>query len=316
MLSRLTDKGAETVKVNPSRIKAVDKETGVLGDLEALANARDQDEGTLTLLLARLDMSMIVTKQLWNLPPTDLALSDDAVHIWRVALDPLPPSVRSLYRTLAADERDRAKRFRSPRSRNRFIVAHGLLRCILGRYLNTDPGQLRFWYGRCGKPSLAPPQSQLDLRFSVSHSRGMALYAVTCGREIGVDIEYIRSRSSWQRIVRRCLSESEQAALYALPARAQRTAFWRCWTRKEAYLKAIGSGFTYPMDQVSVGVGPDAPAALIQTNADLQYSSDWSIQDLAPGPGYMGAIAVEGRDWHLRCWQWAEHMPDGPLNAC
>jgi 4'-phosphopantetheinyl transferase len=258
---------------------------------------------------------MNVTKQLWNLPPTDVALSDDAVHVWRAALDLPPPSLRSLYRTLDADERDRAERFHSPRGRNRFIVAHGLLRCILSHYLNTDASQLRFWYGRYGKPFLAPSQSQNDLRFSLSHSRGLALYAVTCGRDIGVDIEYTRSRSDWERITRRCLSAEEQAALYALPAPAQSAAFFTSWTRKEAYLKAIGSGFTCPMDQVSVGVGPDA-LALVHTNADLCDTPSWSLQDLAPGTGYVGAVAVEGFGWRLVCWQYPEQAAEYLINPC
>jgi 4'-phosphopantetheinyl transferase len=258
----------------------------------------------------------MMTKQLWNQSPTDLALSDDVVHVWRAALDLPAATVRRLQRLLSIEERERAERFHSSRDRNRFIVAHGLLRSILSRYLNTGPSQLRFWYGRCGKPFLGRPQSQHDLRFSLSHSRELALYAIARGRDIGVDIEVIRPQSEWERIARRCLSASEQAELYALPAHVQCRAFCTCWTRKEAYLKAVGSGFTYLMNQVSVGAGPDAPAALVQTNADLRDPSDWSLQDLTPGSGYVGAVAVEGSDWHLQCWQWPEQISDHLLNAC
>jgi 4'-phosphopantetheinyl transferase len=237
-------------------------------------------------------------------PPIGLALPDDEVQIWRVALDLPASSVAQLQRVLAADELARAEQFRAPASRSRFIAAHGLLRHILGQYLNTDPQQLQFCFGPYGKPFLAPAQSRYDVRFNLSHSQRLGLFAFTRGRDIGVDIEYLRAPKRWERIARCCLSASEQTVLYALPARAQRAALVACWTRKEAYLKATGQGLTQPLHQIDIGIRPGDSAAPACPAADRREFSRWSLLELAPGLGYVGTLVVEGRGWCLTCWRW------------
>jgi 4'-phosphopantetheinyl transferase len=227
------------------------------------------------------------------------------VHVWRAALDVPELQVRSLWDTLTADERQRAERYLFQKDRTFFVVARGLLRVLLGRYLRQDPPHLRFIYGPHGKPALATDTGGGALRFNVSHSHGLALYAITRGREVGVDVERIRPKVAQEKIAERFFSPREVTLLRALPAPLQATAFFACWTRKEAYIKATGEGLTLPLDQFDVSLVPGEPAALLRTAWDPQEAARWALQDLAPAPGYRAAVAVAGHDWCLTCW-------DGP----
>lgn len=249
---------------------------------------------------------MTALDRLWLPPSADLALSSDDVHVWRASLD-LPAScVQSLQHTLAADELSRAERFYFHKDRKHFIVARGLLRAILSRYLDMEPGQLRFCYSDYGKPSLATMPGQDTLSFNVSHSHGLALYAVTRGREIGIDLERIRADLDCEQIAARFFSPRENAVLRALPAKLKPEAFFNCWTRKEAYIKARGGGLSLPLDQFDVSLAPGEPTTLLNIRGDPQEALRWSLRELMPGPGHMAALAVEGYDWHLTCWQFPE----------
>jgi 4'-phosphopantetheinyl transferase len=227
------------------------------------------------------------------------------VHVWRTPLDLTELQVRSLWDTLAADECQRAERFFFEKDRTHFVVARGLLRILLGRYLRQDALHLRFTYGPHGKPTLATDTGGVALRFNVSHSHGLALYALTRGREVGVDVERIRPEIAQEKIAERFFSPREVTVLRGLPTPLQAPAFFACWTRKEAYIKAKGAGLTLPLDQFDVSLAPGEPAALLHTAWDLQEAAGWTLQDLAPAPGYRAAVAVAGHAWRLTCW-------DGP----
>ena len=240
----------------------------------------------------------------WYEPPPHFVLGDDEVHVWRAALDGPAASLAYYRDLLAADERQRADRFHFQKDHDRFVVARGLLRIILGRYLDASPAQLRFRYGPFGKPELTAAHGDTDLRFNVSHAEGLALYACTRRRALGVDIEYVRPDFPGHEIAARFFSPREVAALRALPAAVQTRAFFNCWTRKEAYIKAHGAGLSLPLDQFDVSLAPDEPAALLATRPEPQEAARWSLQELTPAPGYVAAIAVEGRGWLLRRWHW------------
>jgi 4'-phosphopantetheinyl transferase len=238
--------------------------------------------------------------QQWPSPPPDLALAGDAVHVWRAELEQPEERVRQLAQTLSQDEQDRAGRFYFERHRRRFIVARAMLRAILGRYLGLDPGQLEFRYGSRGKPYLAARFSQLE--FNLAHSRELALYAFTQGREIGIDLEHLRSIADIEQISARFFSARENATLSAFPENQRLRAFYNCWTRKEAYLKATGEGLTHPLDQFDVSLAPGEPARLLRVQGDPLEAARWSLQALEPASDYIAAIALRSRGWSLACW--------------
>jgi len=206
--------------------------------------------------------------------------------------------------TLSVDEQLRAHRFYFRKDRERFVVARGLLRTILGRYLDRAPQNVAFTYNQYGKPSIVSKAGAESIRFNVSHSHGTALYAITRGLEIGVDLELIRDGLEVEQIATSFFSHREVSALCALPAEHRRHAFFLCWTRKEAYIKARGEGLSLPLDQFEVSLIPGEPAALMSTQPESGEAFRWSLQDLSLASGYVAAFAVEGRARSLCCWQW------------
>jgi 4'-phosphopantetheinyl transferase len=240
-------------------------------------------------------------------PPARLEAPE--VDVWRAALDHGPACDEELRRLLAPDECDRAARFHFEQDRRRFVAGRGLLRVILSSYLGITPHALRFNYGCKGKPALAMGGGDGRLRFNVSHSAGLALIAVTLDRELGIDVERIDPALP-EDIAERFFSPSEVAKLRAIPPERQRDAFFACWTRKEAYLKAKGDGLAVRLDRFDVSLAPGEPAALLETRGDPAEASRWSLAELDPAPGYAAAIAIEGRGCRLRRWHWPQRCLD------
>src|SRR5712692_2795852 len=176
---------------------------------------------------------MISLDQPWNIPPINLRLSENEVHVWEVSLK-LPVSViQNLQQSLSAEEVTRAKRFYFEKDRRHFIVARGVLRTILSRYLNTDPSQLRFCYNSYGKPSLDSPSHENQLNFNLSHSHDLALYAFTFSRQVGIDVEYMRSNVDYGQLAKHSFSPQKNAMLHALPVAVRPQAFFNCWRSEE-----------------------------------------------------------------------------------
>jgi 4'-phosphopantetheinyl transferase len=242
----------------------------------------------------------------WLSPPKELVLAENEVHVWRADLECEPADVQAFRRLLSTDEIAKAERFYFERDRSHFIAARGLLRTILGRYLRIYPGRLRFFYKLYGKPALVGENGDKIYSFNLSHSHGLLLLAITRGREVGVDIERIHSELGvqGQEIAERFFSPNEVAKLCSLPTDQKAEAFFYCWTRKEAYVKAKGGGLSVPLDQFEVSLSPGEPAALL--HALPRDASDWSMEELHPGPAYAAALVVQGRPLKLRCWQWLE----------
>ena len=186
---------------------------------------------------------MSVPEFAWNPAPATFLVGSDEVHVWRATLDLPIARVTSFEQTLAADKRTRAGQFHFQKDRTHFIVARGLLRTILGRYLGQDPRTLRFCSNAYGKPGLAPEcGGDASLSFNVSHAGALALYAVTCNRAIGIDLEDIRMDVECDSISEHFFSPRERRLLRAIPSAQRPEAFFHCWTRKEAYVKARGHG--------------------------------------------------------------------------
>jgi 4'-phosphopantetheinyl transferase len=245
----------------------------------------------------------MISRYSWLRAPDYLTLPQNEVHVWRATLDLDDIELERLRATLSSDERDRAARFHFPKDQQHFVAARGTLRRILARYLDRAPEQFEFCYNPFGKPELAPGGDTDGLRFNLSHSQGMALYAFIRDYEIGVDLEGVRADFEWEDIAKRSFSPGEVEALRFVPAPLRAEAFFNCWTRKEAFVKARGEGLSLPLDQFEVSVAPGEPARLLRTTGDLQEASQWSIRELEPDPGYSAAIAVRAPSWEFKLWE-------------
>ncbi|MBE2201436.1 MAG: 4'-phosphopantetheinyl transferase superfamily protein [Anaerolinea sp.] len=243
---------------------------------------------------------------IWQTPPPDLTLPPDAVHVWQVHLEPGPQRINDLSPLLAADERERAARFYFDRDRQRYIVGRGALRTLIGRYLCISPQDVQFVYGAYGKPELAVTMGAPQFAFNVSHAQTLALCAFSWGRPLGVDIEFARQLDDTEGIARISFSPREFAIFQRLPQEQQQEAFFNCWTRKEAFVKAIGEGLSHPLHQFDVTFVPGEAARLIYVAGDADAASQWRLLPLHPHPQYQAALIVRGHDWQLSQFMFTE----------
>ena len=242
----------------------------------------------------------------WSLTPSTFELSSNEGHVWLAGLVPPAVCVQQMAQYLSDNELIRAGHFHFKRDRNQFIVCRAVLRMILGRYLQIEPKQIQFSYGPHGKPDLAKRLGDGELRFNLAHSHELAIYAFTRGRKIGVDIEYLRVISDIEQIASEFFSANEIATLHALPASQRQQAFFNCWTRKEAYIKAIGKGLSQPLDQFEVSLASTDPVNLLHVEGAPNEVSRWSLNALTPAPGYVAALAVEGHNWRPTFWRFPQ----------
>lgn len=235
-----------------------------------------------------------------NLAPTTstsspFVLPEGAVHVWSAPLDQPAEVLRHFEGLLSPDEVARAERFVFDKTRRHFIAGRGLLRSILSWYAGRKAGELEFAYGAYGKPALAVSCEGDWLRFNVSHSQDLALYAITRDREIGVDLEYMRADLEYEEIAKRFFSPRESAVLRTLPEAQRCAAFFNCWTRKESYIKARGKGLAIPLDRFDVSLAPGEAAGLLEVREEPEEASRWTISALDAAEGYAAALTVEGR---------------------
>jgi len=238
----------------------------------------------------------------WSAVPARVQLDADQIHVIVVDLDEPPRPLDALEATLETDERERAARFRFPRDASRFAAGRGLLREMLGRYLGEEPDRIVFTYGATGKPRLAGGGAGLG--FNVSHSGSLALFAVGRCDRIGIDIELIRPVDDADQIATRCFSPRERTTFRALEPARRLDGFFNCWTRKEAYVKALGEGLTHALDRFDVSLTPGCPAELLRIDDDTPDAPPWTLDDLRPQAGYVGALAVPGRALRVSRWHW------------
>jgi 4'-phosphopantetheinyl transferase len=223
-----------------------------------------------------------------NIAGCSFDLSGRNVHVWPVRIDAPTAIAERFALYLGADEKDRAARFQFDRLRYPFVIARGVLRILLGHYLNVSPGILQFQYGSRGKPALAAP-AWVD--FNMSHSGGLAVFAFTAGCEVGVDVEHIRPLQDMQRIAERFFCSEEAQELMALPANQRDHGFYLGWTRKEAYIKAIGDGLSAPLNDFRLTLRPGQPARFVHIGNDPSSAEAWKLHDLELAPNYAAALA-------------------------
>lgn len=240
----------------------------------------------------------------WRPAPSTLALAESEVHLFRVNLEQPSWAVRILSASLSADEEERAGRFHFQRDRRRFTISRGVLRAVIGQYLGRTPRSIRFSYGEQGKPELALAMGASPLQFNVAHSHELALIAVTAGAAIGVDVERVRQLDDAGTIAERYFSPRESMIFRQLPEDEREAAFFNCWTRKEAFIKAIGEGLSFPLADFNVSFVPGEPARLLSIENDAAEARQWTMQAMIPLPGYTGAVAVRSRKCRLQCWHW------------
>ena len=228
-------------------------------------------------------------------------LAADQVHLWRVDLQAIAGEEPQWAAILSPDEQARAARFHFQEHRRYFTASRAILRHVLSAYLGSDPKNVAFVYSSKNKPALGGAHAGA-LAFNVSHSGDIALLAIARSRPVGVDIELIRHNFDTAAIAARFFSDAEQKQLAALPPDQRHDAFFRCWTRKEAYIKALGEGLSLPLSQFDVSLTPDDGNALLATRPDALEARRWSLREVRVKPGYAAALCVQGTDWTLIDW--------------
>jgi 4'-phosphopantetheinyl transferase len=218
-------------------------------------------------------------------------LKTPLVDIVGVRLDAPAEVSAALWQLLSRDERERAGKFRYAEHRQHYIVARGSLRRLLAERLRIAPRAVEFVETKYGKPRLAPVHGSADVEFNLSHSGILALYAFTSGRTVGVDVELIREVPDADDLAERFFSPTETASLSALPLDRRSLAFLACWTRKEAFIKALGLGFSCPLDAFDVTIDPDAPARITRIEDRIDRVANWAMQAFTPYPCYIAAVA-------------------------
>ena len=231
------------------------------------------------------------------------------VHLWSLDLRLAGSLAAGLEKILSPSEKSRAEKFKFAEHRTKYIAAHGALRQILAAYLEIDPSAVEFTEGPHGKPDLISTSRPLPLRFNLSHSHDAALIAVTRGRQLGVDVEHIKRDFAWPEIAERFFSAAEVAKLRHVAPELQQRAFFVCWTRKEAYIKAKGGGLSIPLQDFEVSLAPGEPPALLVHRDDPEEVNRWRLAEIEVGPDYAAALSVEGRDWNLRSFRWQGTSP-------
>lgn len=243
---------------------------------------------------------MVINFSDWQTPSTALELPPGHLHIWRVPQNVSDAVLARYWPILAADEQARANRFHFARDKNRYVVARAVLRLLIGRYLSQPPEQISFTYSEYGKPAI-PGQR---LQFNVSHSGGLAMMAFCLDAEVGIDVEKKRPLTDGEQIAERFFSASEVAVFKSLSDAQRNEAFFNCWTRKEAYIKAIGEGLSCPLDVFDVTLAPGEPARLLRIRGSAAAAAAWSLFSLEPAEGFGAAVAIPGQNWQLSYWDW------------
>ncbi len=245
----------------------------------------------------------VTTCATWLPAPSGLQLGEGEAHVWLASLDVAAGPLAALRSRLSAEELARADRFLQPQHRVRSAAARGMLRSLLSRYLGVEPKSVEFQHNPFGKPALAGPAADADLRFNLSHSHGLGLFALARGRELGVDLEMIRPAFATLQIAERFFAPAEAARLRALSESEQPPAFFECWSRKEAYIKARGDGLHRRLDSFEVAFGPGTKPAVLRSDDEAEVPSHWAMFDLRPAEGFAAALAIEQPTKTVHCWR-------------
>jgi 4'-phosphopantetheinyl transferase len=237
-------------------------------------------------------------------------LGQSEIQVWEINLAAPPGEVSRLRNFLSAAEREQAARFHFAHDQRRFVVRRAILRRLLAASLETHPEAIQFKNSSQGKPQVFGQKLPDGLRFSCSHSADLALVALARGRELGVDLEQHRLLADAEELAGKFFSISEISELAALPQPLKMSGFFNGWTRKEAFLKAIGLGLSFPLDRFSVALTPDRPAALLSVDDDLKAAEKWTMISLDVRPDYSAALVCAGKTTRIKLFQWNSQLLD------
>lgn len=252
--------------------------------------------------IATLGWTLLMMQPLWSSAPPTLTLLEHHVHVWRSSLQRSVTELAELTQILSPDEQQRAQRFRFPIHQQRFIAGRGILRSLLGRYLQCDPATVQFRYGTQGKPELQQATALPSLQFNLAHSDNLAVYAIACTASVGIDLERIRAIGDLPQLTQRWFSAQEHAAIQAVAATEQPVTFFQYWTCKEAVLKARGQGVgELKLVEIDFSHAEGHPVWL-QSPHSLAHS--WQLRLFAPAPEFVAALAVNAQQMQIEYWQW------------
>jgi len=241
-----------------------------------------------------------MSSALWPVVTGLVPLAEDEIHVWRINLDIKAESAQPLCGLLSEVERTRANRFVLEMHRRTWTVARASLRTVLAQYVGASPESLHFSEGKHGKPAL---ELDTELQFNLSHSGSMGLIAVTRERPVGVDIEQIRADIKLDPLIHSVFSPWEQGEFDRLPEALRADGFFNCWSRKEAFIKAVGEGISFGLARFDVTLAPGEPARLLRVDREGFRVEDWSLQAIDVGPCYKAAVAAWGAWWSVRCME-------------
>jgi 4'-phosphopantetheinyl transferase len=237
-----------------------------------------------------------MSNELWVTPETLPELNPGDIHVWRLSLRSPDGNFQPFTETLDASERERGSRFLFEKHRERFVVGRAHVRELLAKYVGCEPNEFEYAYDNLGKPRFKDDSLSQRIQFNFSNSADLGLLAVTLQTELGVDLEKIRPMSDMMGMAKRYFADSETEQLFRLPESQRPDAFFRCWTRKEAYLKAVGKGLTFPLRDVEVTLLADDPCMIRNINSEADDANRWSLVHIPPCVGYHGALAIQLRE--------------------
>jgi 4'-phosphopantetheinyl transferase len=247
---------------------------------------------------------MNIEKTEWANAVPDGMISSNEIHIWRFYQEETNSQIETLQAILSRDELARSEKFHFEKDRKKFILTRGMLRKLLGSYLGKDPQQVRFNYSSFGKPFLAFDSENDNISFNLSHSGEIALYAITRNQKIGIDVEQIGDHTDVMAIAKKFFSPGEIGEMEKANEKNRTQLFFRYWTRKEAFVKALGKGVSLPMERLDVSL-LNKISPIVKLTVENNETACLYVQDLFPGDGYAAAIATEANDPDISCWQFS-----------
>jgi 4'-phosphopantetheinyl transferase len=244
---------------------------------------------------------MVINWQQMQTPPV---LLDKVVHVWCANLRTAPKRLNDSWNLLLDDEKNKANKFISVQAKENFIISRGILRLLLSKYIGIVPEKLVFKQGEYGKPYALLDTDQLPIQFNISHSKDLALFAFTLDSQLGIDIEYIQKDFSYEEIAPQFFSKQENAVLFSLPKEQKLEAFFTCWTRKEAFIKAIGEGLSFPLDKFDVDITTNAEnkPLPVYIHNERAANKTCSLYALYPARDYVAALATEAMPDKICQW--------------